>query len=201
MIVRSLLLATALLAATRRGGTRAGERRRHRGAGAARQRHRLRRRGADRRRHRQCRHRGADRDLSRARSRHHRLAADRAGAGRAAGASGDRRRHQGHQGGLGDPAVAPARRPRRSNFRSPARWNIAAASAMPPISSLTFDRDVQDIQLDASVHRRDAADRGPLRAAQRPLRCQLRDRQRQQRARRPSCALPASRSKPWKPPC
>ena len=41
------------------------------------------RRGADRRRDRQCRQRRADRDLSRARSRHHRLAADRAGARRA----------------------------------------------------------------------------------------------------------------------
>ena len=44
-------------------------------------------------------------------------------------------------------------------------------------------------------HRRDAGDCRALRAAQRPLRRHLRDRQRQQRARRPSCASPAPRSR------
>ena len=78
MTIRSLLLATALLAASRHGRLGA-KRRRDRSPGAARQRHRLRRRGADRRRRRQRRHRGANRDLSRARPRHHRHAADRAG--------------------------------------------------------------------------------------------------------------------------
>ena len=94
MTLRSLLARHRPARGHRRAAARRrpqGRRRRHRGAGAARQRHRLRRRGADRRRRRQCRHRGADRDLPRARSRHHRLAADRAGARRAAGASGDRR--------------------------------------------------------------------------------------------------------------
>ena len=104
-------------------------------AGASRQRHRHQRPGADRRRHRQCRRGGADRDLSRARSRHHRLAADRAGARRVAGASGDRRRYQGHQGDFGDARWRARWTARRSNFRSPARWSTATASATPPTSA------------------------------------------------------------------
>ena len=50
-------------------------------------------------------------------------------------------------------------------------------------------------------HRRPAAGRGPLRAAQRPLRRQLRNQQRDQQRADQDCALPASRSKPWRPRC
>ena len=64
--------------------------------------------------------------------------------------------------------------------------------------SLTFDRDVQDMRLEASNTGAMQPVVLALRRAQRPLRCLLRDRQRS-RARRPDCASPAARSKPWRP--
>ena len=116
MIARPLLLATALLAASATARFAQDTDRDVIAAPVLRAsvtRHRRHR--ADRRRHRQRRQCGADRDLPRARSRHHRLAAGRAGAQRAARAPGDRRRHQGPQRDLGDAAGPHASRPRTSS--------------------------------------------------------------------------------------
>ena len=50
-------------------------------------------------------------------------------------ASGDRRRHQGHQDDLGDAAGAHAGGQGHRTPRSPTRSSIAAGSAMPPTSA------------------------------------------------------------------
>ena len=90
-------------------------------------------------------------------------------------------------------AGAHDRRQGHRGRRSPARSNIATVSATPPTSTLTFDRDVPDLQLDAGQHRRACSRSRPtLRSAQRPLRRHLRDRQRQRHQRRPSCASPGT---------
>ena len=106
---------------------------------------------------------GADRDLPRAGSRHHRLAAGRAGAERAARASGDRRRHPRPQGNLGDAAGPHARGQGHRAAGRAARWSAATASATPPTSALTFDRDPGDVRLDAAITGGHAADDRALR--------------------------------------
>ena len=160
MIARTLLLATALLAASAAAAFGAEPRRRHRSPRAARQRHGVGRSRADRRHHRQCRHGGADRDLPRAGSRHHRLAAGGPGAQHAARASGDRRRHQGSEGDFGDAAGPHASRARTSSAGRPR----AGAQERPRRAanlSLTFDRD----------RRRCQAAMPPTPARMQPARC------------------------------
>ena len=127
----------------------ANPRRHDRRAGAARQRHGVGRSGADRRRHRQCRLGGADRDLSRAGSRHHRRDAGGPGADRVARASGDRRRHPQSQ------EISITRLARTLESKD---IEAAIARALEHKNglgdaanlSLTFDRDVQDLRLEAS---------------------------------------------------
>ena len=80
------------------------------------------------------------------------------------------------------------------------RSSAATALAMPPTSP---SRSIAARRHPARrlQHRRAPAGRDPLRRPQRPFRHRLRDQQRQQSRRRPSCASPAPRSRPWKSPC
>ena len=201
MIARSLLLATALLAASRRA--RRSRRRRDDVIAAPVLRANVTVSGdlvrigdvidnAGTRR--------ADRDLSRARSRHHRLAADRAGAQRAARPSGDRRRHQGSQGNFGDAAGphargqghraagraragAPQRPWRRRQSQPDLRPRSAAMSgSMPPTPAACRRPSCATIRATAAST---SPSRSPTRTA----------------PRRPSCASPAPRSRPSRPRC
>ena len=143
---------------------------------------------------------GADRDLSRARSRHHRLAAGGAGARRAARASGDRRRHQGYQARFGDAAGAHARGQGHRARRSRARWSATTALATPPISRSPSTATSQDLQLDAS----NTGALQPVSARYEPRNGRFDvtfEIASDSARRRPGCASPAPRSRPSKPRC
>ena len=62
---------------------------------------------------------------------------------------GDRRRHQGHQGGLGHPAVRARSRARRSKSQVAHALEHRKGLGDAANLSLTFDRDVQDVRLEA----------------------------------------------------
>ncbi len=199
MIARSLLLAIALLAASLDCGRSPEPRRCHRSPGAARQRHRLGRPRADRRRHRQCRLGRADRDLSRARSRHHRLAAGRPGARGIAGASGDRRRHQRHQGDFGDAAGAHDRgqgdrdadRARAGTQERPWRCRQPQPDLRPRPGDIQLDAaNTGELQtISARYEPRNGRFDVTFEITNETVR------------RRPGCASPAPRSRPSKPRC
>ena len=67
---------------------------------------------------------------------------------------------------------------RTSSRRSRARWNGATASATPANIGLTFDRDARRYPPRRRQYRRAEPGRRALRAAQQPLRRDLRDRKR-----------------------
>ena len=115
-------------------------------------------------------------------------------------APGDRRRYQGYHARFGDAAGAHARgqghraagRPRAGTPQRARRRR----QPQPDLRSRRAGSEARCLQ-----HRRDAADIGALRSAQRPLRRHVRDRQRQRCRRRRGCASPAPPSRPSRPRC
>ena len=180
MIARALLLATALLASCCDARARADPKRRHRSTRAARQRAGVGRSRADRRHHRQCRQRRADRDLPRAGSRHHGLAAGGAGAQHPSRPPRDRRRHPRPEGNFGHPSGPHAReqghrtagRPRAGAPQRPWRRRQSQHDLRPRSRRR---------QAGGQLHRRHAGGDRALRQPQRPLRHHLRNRQRERR--------------------
>jgi len=151
MTIRSIFLATALLAATSTAAL-AQSRNDIIAAPVLRaQRHRHRRRGADRRRHRQCRHLGAD-----SRS----IARPDLGTTGSLPVTQVLSVLQAHQvigvdtHDLREISVTRAGRgrwrARTSNFRSPGALEHRNGLGDAANLNLTFDRDVQDLRLDAS---------------------------------------------------
>ena len=202
MIARSLLLATALLAASRAAGARANS-------------------PADDASRRRCcaptctvssdivrigdvidnaGSAGADRDLPRAGSRHHRHAAGRAGAQHPARPSGDRRRHPRPQGDFGDAAGPHARRQgHRAADRPRAGAPQRSRRRRQPVADLRSRSRRR--QARCRLHRRHAADHRALRprataASTSPSRSATTTAPPLQ-----SCASPARRSRPSKPRC
>ena len=199
MNLRSLLVATALLAASATPALAQAAGDSHRGADASRQCHRDRRRGADRRRHRQCGHRGAEsrsiaRPISAPPAR-----CQRASARRLARAPGDRGYDRRHQGGRGDAAGAhrgdqgdrASGRPRHRTSWRP--WQGGQSQA--DLRSRHAGRPPGRL-----LHRRHADGRVAVRIPATAVSTSPSRLRTKGLPRRQNCASPALRSRPSRPP-